>query len=413
MRILLLNQTFYPDVAATAQYLTDLGVELSERGHEVSVVTGRRAYDDPKVAYPARDEHCGIRIFRLRGTGFGKGAKWKRILDFGTFMACCWLKVFCLKRHDVVVALTTPPLISFLGAILCRIKGGRLIYWVMDMNPDEAVAAGWLRADGLPTRVLEWMSRFSMRTARHVVVLDRFMKARVAAKGVDEECVAVVPPWVQRGTVRYDESGREGFRKRHGLADKFVVMYSGNHSPCHPLDNLIDAARLLKDDSSTVFCFVGGGSEHRKIQKLSATEGLENVVCLPYQPLAELSASLSAADLHVVVMGNPFVGTIHPCKIYNVMMTGSAIMIIGPDDSHLTDIMKLLPDSDCHARVSHGDIDGTVGAITKFKAGGGGRNSAGYEPAIKPFDRKNVLPKLIGLIEGQDLTSGESRVNEA
>ena len=43
MTILILNQAFYPDVAATAQHATDLAFELRKRGHEVTVVAGRQA----------------------------------------------------------------------------------------------------------------------------------------------------------------------------------------------------------------------------------------------------------------------------------------------------------------------------------------------------------------------------------
>jgi hypothetical protein len=37
MKILLINQFFYPDEAATSQFLTDLAVELSDRGHSIEV----------------------------------------------------------------------------------------------------------------------------------------------------------------------------------------------------------------------------------------------------------------------------------------------------------------------------------------------------------------------------------------
>jgi hypothetical protein len=41
--------------------------------------------------------------------------------------------------------------------------------------------------------------------------------------------------------VRYDAARRDRFRARYGLKHKFVVMYSGNHSPIHPLDTLLEA----------------------------------------------------------------------------------------------------------------------------------------------------------------------------
>ena len=43
MKILILNQAFYPDVVSTAQHAADLAVKLVEEGHEVTVIAGRRA----------------------------------------------------------------------------------------------------------------------------------------------------------------------------------------------------------------------------------------------------------------------------------------------------------------------------------------------------------------------------------
>ena len=138
--------------------------------------------------------------------------------------------------------------------------------------------------------------------------------------------------------MRFDAAGAEDFRKRHGLDGKFVVMYSGNHSPCHPLDSLLEAAAGLSDDPRVAFCFIGGGSEFHKVREFARTRALHNVLCLPYQPLGRISASLSSASMHAVAMGDAFVGIVHPCKIYNVMELGIPVLYIGPGESHITDL---------------------------------------------------------------------------
>src|ERR1017187_10650893 len=132
---------------ATGQYLTEVAARLVERGHEVTVVTSRRAYDHPETKFPNTETWRGIRIYRVASTGFGKGARWRRAADFASFLVLCSLRLVLLPRHDVVVALTTPPLISFLGAAVAGLRRSRFFYWVMDFNPDEAIAAGWLRPE--------------------------------------------------------------------------------------------------------------------------------------------------------------------------------------------------------------------------------------------------------------------------
>ena len=70
LRILLLNQTFHPDVMATAQYLSELALELAARGHQITVITGRRAYDQPGTEFPPAEEWRGIRIQRVWASRF-------------------------------------------------------------------------------------------------------------------------------------------------------------------------------------------------------------------------------------------------------------------------------------------------------------------------------------------------------
>ena len=102
MKFLLLNQTFYPDVMATGQYLTEVAVRLVERGHEVTVVTSRRAYDHAETQFPKRETWRGIRIYRVASTGFGKGAKWRRAADFASFLALCSLRLALLPSGRAV-----------------------------------------------------------------------------------------------------------------------------------------------------------------------------------------------------------------------------------------------------------------------------------------------------------------------
>jgi hypothetical protein len=286
--------------------------------------------------------------------------------------------------------MTSPPLISWIGAMFTRLKGGRFAFWVMDLNPDEAIAAGWLREGAFVTRVLQAMLNDSLERSSLVVVLDRFMARRIEAKGVESARVAVLPPWSMDQAVRYDDAGREAFRAAHGLDGKFVVMYSGNHSPCHPLTTLLEAATALKDRGDIVFVFAGGGSELKTVRRAAAGKSLGNVKIVDYQPLAQLSASLSAADLHVVVMGDPFVGTIHPSKVYNIRALGIPFLYIGPSESH---VAELEPEYSSR----HGDVSSVVRHIEIAAAVPIGRVK--YS-GLESHSRTHLLGQLTGALEG-------------
>jgi len=401
LKILLLNQTFYPDVASTAQYLSDVAVELVRGGHDVTVVCSRRAYDNPSERYPPRETWRGIEIRRISGWAFGKKARWRRAADFGSYLTSCVVHLARLPRFDLVVALTSPPLISWLGALFTRVKGGRFLFWVMDLNPDEALAAGWLRPNSWTTKLLQGMLRYSLNQAASVVVLDRFMAKRIVDKGMDPQRITILPPWSQDHDVRYDPRGRQRFRKALGIQEKHIVMYSGNHSPCHPLTTLLDAARRLKERRDIAFCFVGGGSEFRTVRSFAEQHNLDSIITVPYQPLKELSASLSAADLHVVVMGDAYVGIVHPCKVYNIRALGIPYLYIGPAQSHVQELDPMLSSR-------HGEVDAVVRHVQAAVAAGiTGR--AGFHGA-SDHGRDVLIAKMVTVFERAAASSSERSV---
>ena len=386
---------------ATAQYLTELGLGLVERGHEVSVVASSRGYDDPARRFPVRETWRGIQIHRIWTPGLGKRSWLRRFIDFAVFWVNATRILLLLPRQDVTVCLTSPPLISTLGTVIAWVKGGKVIPWIMDLNPDEAVAAGWLKSGGVMERFLSAAQRWSFARSARIVVLDEFMAERVQAKGVPPDRLHVDPPWSHDEAIRYDEAGRNAFRVKHGLADKFVVMYSGNHSPCHPLDCVLSAAMLLREDKSIHFVFVGGGSEFAKVQAFAKNNQLTNILTLPYQPLGELSASLSAADLHLVVMGEAFVGMIHPCKIYNVLNLGIPFLNLGPERSHLANLVEAVEDESVATRLPNDEPERLVAFLRTRSCSSNAAPHLRLQQLGAAFSKHKLMPRLIEVIEGE------------
>lgn len=397
MKVLLLNQAFYPDVVSSGQHLTDLALALRAAGHAVTVVTDARGYADPTQRFALREQWKGIVILRVPSIAAGKDKRWQRALRFSSYLVCCALRLLFLGRFDVVVAMTSPPLISWLGALWCRVRRARFVFWVMDLNPDEAVAAGWLRADSPVTMALQRFLRYGLDVADHIVVLDRFMRDRLERKGIESAKMSIVPPWSHDDDVSFTPEGRAAFRREHRFEGRFVVMYAGNHGPCNPLATLVDAMERFREHDDVVFCFMGGGSMFEKIRADVAQAALPNAVFLPYQPLDRLAMALSAADLHVVTMGNEFVGLIHPCKIYNVLRVRSAFMYIGPSSSHIADLMTEASSIPSAWAVRHGDVDGAARAVFAARDRHAGEAER-LETPNEEFSKQTLLPRLVNLL---------------
>jgi hypothetical protein len=66
-------------------------------------------------------------------------------------------------------------------------------------------------------------------------------------------------------------------------------------------------------------------------------------------------------------MGDGQVGYTHPNKVYGALAIGQPFLYIGPQPSHVSDIMEECPGN---ISVSHGDIDGLVVSLREFVVAG-------------------------------------------
>lgn len=364
MKILLLNQVFYPDKAATAQQNHDLARFLVSEGHEVSIITGQRDYEDRAILYPSEETREGMHIRRLSSTGFGKRRLLGRMIDAASFFVSLAFALARTPKHDLVISFTSPPLIGLFGAVFCLVRGGYSLQWLMDINPESAFAAGVLRRGSPLGRLLESLFLFSLRKSQHMIVLDRWMEAKIRPHLEHRHEVTIVPPW---SVVKAppENLGENPFRKVHGLADNFVVLYSGNHSVVHPLHTLLEAALLLNGDPHITFLFIGKGVRTADVTAFKERHALKNCLQLPPQPRDQLVYSLGSANLHVAVMGKELSGLVHTSKIYGILATGKPFVFIGPRESHVGDLLRECPNG---FLVEHDDIEGLVQVIRKAQS---------------------------------------------
>src|SRR6185369_12245943 len=152
--------------------------------HRVTVLASRRGYDDPTQRFCARENWRGIDIIRIPSLGLGKVSRFLRLFDFGTYLIICFVRLMFLPRQDLTIALTSPPLISFFGALFVKLRGGRFCFWVMDLNPDEGIELGWVRENSFVAQILQALLKYSLRHSDQIVALDRFMRERIVAKGI-------------------------------------------------------------------------------------------------------------------------------------------------------------------------------------------------------------------------------------
>ena len=147
--ILFINRVYPPAEGATGTLLAELAGELAQAGWRVTVVTSRTSPQQPRSETVA-----GVRVERVSGLPFTRASHWRRALSYLSLYPALLWRAWRLPRHEVVVALTDPPLLLVPGALLAWSKRSRLLHWAQDLYPELAEEMGVLRKDGSLARAL-------------------------------------------------------------------------------------------------------------------------------------------------------------------------------------------------------------------------------------------------------------------
>lgn len=371
--LLILSQVYVPDPASVGQHMADAAKEMARRGWRVRVLTSASGYNDPTIKYKPFEIIDGVEVKRLPLSSFGKKSLPVRALAAFLFMAqTIFHGVFTRglsgskNNSGAILVSTSPPMCIIAAWVIRLLRLGTvpIKFWVMDINPDQLISLGKIKPTSLPARAMNFFNRRILAASSDVVVLDKFMARTMNDKLDVGDRMHILPVWPHEDSVEPVKHDDNPFRAAHNLQGKRVLMYSGNHGIALPLETFLKAAVRFKDDPRVAFLFIGDGVRKKEVEATIKEHGLTNMVSLPYQPLSQLRYSLSAADAHLVSVGDEAVGIIHPCKIYGAMAVARPIILLAPDPCHVSDLVAGARGQEDRPskqpigwHIPHGDID--------------------------------------------------------
>lgn len=400
-RFIFLNRYFHPDHSASSQLLSDLAFELAGAGHDVCVVTSRQRYDAPQAQLPERETVRGVDIRRLATTRFGRSAIVGRGLDYLSFYASMRRAVLALGRPgDVLIAKTDPPLLCVPALRAARRRSLRLVNWLQDLYPEVAVELGVPLLRGPVAAVLARLRDAALRAAAANVVVGERMAEKVRGRGVAPERIHVIANWCDDERIRPVAPADNPLRHEWGLADRFVVGYSGNLGRAHEFATVLAAAECLRADERIVFLLIGGGHGFDELARSVAARGLaRSFRFMPYQDTARLALSLGVADVHWVSLKPELEGLVFPSKLYGVAAAGRPVIAIAAPDG---EIARLVRAHDCGFAVAPGDAEGLAAILTRAAADRAGLAAMGARARAMldaRFTRRQALARWRAVLE--------------
>jgi putative colanic acid biosynthesis glycosyltransferase WcaI len=418
VRLCFFNRSYWPDVAATGQLLTELAEDLAAvHLCEVTVVAGRALTPSRSIAgrgsLPwwrlfAREEHNRVRVLRANGTRLRPRRFVGRALNYLSYFLSAAVASFRVGRPDVVVSLTDPPIIGLLALWTARRTGAKFVFVCEDIFPDVAVLLEDFRNETV-NRVLDRINRFLLAHADAVVALgDRMRRRLVDEKGADQHLITIVHNWADCEAITPGKKDNP-FARGHGLVDAFVVMHSGNIGMSQNLDVVLDAAARVQRYPDLVFAIVGDGARRHALQAAAAARGLDNVRFFPYQPKSELDDSFATADVFIVSLKPGIEGYIVPSKVYGILAAGRPFIAAVDPSCEAADIAR---EHRCGVVAVPGDAADLASQVLALyhDRGKTAEMGARAREAAWLFDRRRAVKAYYELIAGLAGVADEARV---
>ena len=341
MRVWVVSELYYPELTSTGYFLTGIAEGLAEE-YDVSVLCGQPSYWARGVRAPFREMRNRVNVQRCRATTLDKNKLPGKIINLITISLSIFLAaLFRFRRGDIVIVVTNPPLLPYLAAFVCRIRNAHFVLLVHDVYPEILTRLGILKPHSFLLRLLNRASVWLYGSADRILVLGRDMQRLIRTKLASRyDNVVVATNWASTEMIVPTPRGNNQLLDRLHLKDKFVVEFFGNMGRPHCIEDLLDAAELLKPDPEIHLLLVGWGVKKGWAVSEKQARKLENMTIIDPLPRDQSCDVQNACDIAINTLSSDMSGISVPSRTYNVMASGKPMLAVCDDDSELATVIQ-------------------------------------------------------------------------
>ncbi len=360
--IIFVLQYFYPEVASTAQLMSELAEDMVKKGLKVTAFTGQPTYVRSKTL-PVKENVNGMRIERVSCTRFEKNSFLGRMLNWTSYTVLVFFKLLFSRKKTPLFIVSQPPFLFVVGYILNIIRKQKYVCLIYDLYPELPQGLGYIKQGSLLAKIWKRCNKGFFNRAEYVIVPSENMKKLIEQNiGRSEDKVRVIYNWSDGDLIKPLNKKDNWFSQKHGLVDKLTILYAGNIGLFHQLESLIDAADKLRG-KKVKFVFIGEGGKKNKLIDMANEKKLENVLFLPYQDKKILPYSLTCGDVSVVSLEKGLDCVAAPCKLYTSLSAGQIILGLVDEES---DVAKIVNEYKCGFCVAQDDVVGIENIINNL-----------------------------------------------
>jgi colanic acid biosynthesis glycosyl transferase WcaI len=415
--VLVLSINYTPEPTGFAPHVAAFCEHLVQAGYGVTVFTGfpfapRWArWPEYRGRFLAVEEIAGVRV--VRHTHFiprSPRRMLERLLMEGSFCFASLLSMLRFRpKADVVIYVGAQPSLAMFARWVAWFR--RMPYGVMinDLATGAASNVGIVKS-ALLQRCLHAFEYAAYRRAAGAVVLCQSFKDVLVTEGYPADRIAIVRSPVNMDQVRPLEPDMEFRRRNHIEPGAFVVLFAGSMGLKQGLENVIAAARLLRDEAPLLrWILVGDGETRAEVERLIREAGVVQCVrLLPFQPVDQISAMLSVGNLLLLNQLSAVKDTVIPSKLLTYMAAGRPVVAAVNASSQGAELLReagggrvVPPEHPAALAMAVREMSADAGALERM-----GRANRTY--ALEYFDERKVMQSLERFVRA--LTSGSERM---
>lgn len=401
MHLVILTQYYPPEIGAPQRRLSEMSQRMINRGHRVTVLTAMPNY--PRgILYPGyggllkRELREGADVIRTFIYPTQKTDFVRRLTNYFSFIVSSSIMGSFLLDHPDYMLVESPPLfLGLAGFWLSRLKNARMIFNVADLWPECFVHMGILRRDDFTYRMSTRIEMFFYQHAWLVTGQSKSTLANISERFPD--CPTFhLSNGVDTQNFHPDRRTNTSQVTLGSNSDECVALYAGLHGLAQGLDQVLDAAEMLRDEDSLRFVLVGDGPEKKSLLEKVRTRNLTNVNFLDPRPANEIPTLLASSDVALVVLKTYIPGAV-PSKLYEAMACGRPVVLVASGEA-----ADIVHEHKSGIVVKPGDVAGLAHALLELskrsdlrkELGDNGRKAAEHY-----FDRTKIVERFIELLE--------------
>lgn len=352
-RVLLISHNFSPEPTGIGKYNGEMMDWLAANGYDCTVITTYPYYPYWKVQAPYKNRwfkkevidypksNTSITIHRCPSyVPLNPSGKKRVIQDLSFWASMLWRilsMIISRQKFDLIITVAPPFHLAYLGLMLKKSNGSKLLYHVQDLQIEAAQELNMLSNKKLFDRIYK-IEQDIITKANYVSSISAGMISKIKAK-VDRD-IFFFPNWVDTNYF-FPLNSRELLKTNWGYeADDIIYLYSGAIGEKQALENILEVAEDHLSNKKIQFIICGSGPYKDKLMQITESKKLTNVKFLPIQDRELFNEFLNMADYHLILQKPNTSDLVMPSKLTTILAVGGVCIVTSLPGTSLYNLIK-------------------------------------------------------------------------